>query len=94
MKKSSCQCPVGIEVEVVVVEIVDFVVVVGLRRLGMDQYVALVGSLPELKRISALALMTYVSRRDVSSTPTPTPSVNIWRKEDLKGKVKWANNDF
>ncbi len=43
---------------------------------------ALVGSLPELKSMSAFELMMYVSSRDVSNTPTPTPSVNIWRREE------------
>jgi len=43
--------------------------------------VALVGSLDELKSMSAFELMKYVRRKDVSSTPIPTPSVNIWRRK-------------
>lgn len=38
---------------------------------------ALVGSLPELKRMSAFELMKYVSSREMISTQKPTPSVSI-----------------
>lgn len=73
-------CGLGKKVvfEDAILVVVVVVVVVGLCRLRVDQYVAVVGSLPELKRMSAFELMTYVSTRDVSSTPIPTPSVNIW----------------
>lgn len=72
-------CGLGKKVVVeVAILVVVVVVVVGLCRLCVDQYVAVVGSLPELKRMSAFELMKYVSTRDVSSTPIPTPSVNIW----------------
>lgn len=43
-----------VRIEVVIVVVV---VVAGLRRLCVDQYVALVGSLPELNSMSAFELI-------------------------------------